>query len=473
MTALVHVDAALTGSAVGVKMAVGAVNGPAPSLATIRAATLDAADPFRAEGLAELEPGDFVWVGALAYDAAGTESPPAYLQVWGPPAPDAGGGAVAVDLEGAEILATATRIDFRASLSATGLTGTDQGGGAARVTVPVFPAYPSDAGTVPYALGILGGERAWRVLINVTPGTDNPYAPPPSPHGAHSYWRVYVPANRTQNGIWSVGEVQFRAAAGGPDQATGGTASAFSAASPAGNAFDDDAATPSASTDATRGQAQWVRYAFAAPVEVAQVYLAARNDIYGPDEGAGALEVQYSDNGTTWATAWAVSPVPVWAAGEARTFTDPAVSGVTPPAGSPTGHAYWRVYAVSTWNGYASASEVEFRATSGGADQAVNGHPFAAARQGDNVARLAFDNDDNTFWAMNPATHKWIAYHFPSPVDVTELRYRARGDVYGGPEAPSELRVEYSDDGATWSTHWTVSGIPGWTNGESRVFTKP
>jgi hypothetical protein len=79
-TGVPDITALLSGSAVAVKLAVGAVDGGPPSATDVRAATADTVDPYGATFPA-LDPGESVVVGAFAYDVADTESPMALLTV--------------------------------------------------------------------------------------------------------------------------------------------------------------------------------------------------------------------------------------------------------------------------------------------------------------------------------------------------------------------------------------------------------
>lgn len=144
-----------------------------------------------------------------------------------------------------------------------------------------------------------------------------------SKHGSHAHWRLFL-MNPGDTAV-SVAEAQFRATPGGADQATGGTASASSTFSgfPASNAFDNDTGTlwNNSASGANRRWA-WLRYQFAAPVEVAEVALTMRNDGFiatAPQHFA----VQYSDDGTVWTTAWMVLGETGWSLGETRVYTDP------------------------------------------------------------------------------------------------------------------------------------------------------
>lgn len=141
-------------------------------------------------------------------------------------------------------------------------------------------------------------------------------------------------------------------------------------------------------------------------------------------------------------------------------------------------HTYWRLL-ITAHNGSAynvsSGSEVQFRATPGGADQSVGGTPFGT--EGSDVNFLppkAFDNNYSTSWGTYPTqipVH--IGYQFVEPVEVTEIAYAARHDSFGPSEAMKDGEVQWSDDGVTWTTEWAITGQTGWAASEERIFTKP
>jgi hypothetical protein len=128
----------------------------------------------------------------------------------------------------------------------------------------------------------------------VKPGSEQSYAG--SPHGAHAYWR-FVSLRADNDDAVALAAMQFRAAPGGADQATGGTPTASSSwdgiLAP-DKAFDDNAATLwSAANNSNWG---WLRYQFAAPVEIGEVAIIARSDV-APDTSPGEFAIQSSDDG--------------------------------------------------------------------------------------------------------------------------------------------------------------------------------
>ncbi|WP_332773883.1 hypothetical protein [Phenylobacterium sp.] len=138
-----------------------------------------------------------------------------------------------------------------------------------------------------------------------------------------------------------------------------------------------------------------------------------------------------------------------------QTTADPQPPG--PPI-STTAHAYWRLRMLSNVNqptstGAIKVSEIEFRATVGGADQATGGSGIESGNNGNGVAN-AFDNSNSTYWnaALTPQVHdSWVGYQFAAPVAVNQLVVRVESDGL-----PRDFVVESSDDGTTWAVEWYV-----------------
>lgn len=121
-------------------------------------------------------------------------------------------------------------------------------------------------------------------------------------------------------GAGSCAELEFRAAIGGPDQATGGTPSAsstYGASYSADKAFDGNAATLWSGIDGVL-PAEWLQYEFPTPVDVKEVVFTARNDgSANQSPRTGRLEV--SLDGMAWLTVAEFS-VDAWSAGETKTL---------------------------------------------------------------------------------------------------------------------------------------------------------
>ena len=141
-------------------------------------------------------------------------------------------------------------------------------------------------------------------------------------------------------------------------------------------------------------------------------------------------------------------------------------------------HSYWKLSISAVQSGaYVSIAKIEFRATPGGADQAVGGTAFSSSDYNPSyVAANAFNGNPGDEWANGigaPFPHE-IGYHFPSPVAVGELAVLSTDAAYGGPnERPKDWAVLWSDDGVTYTVERTVTAQTGWGDSELRLYAVP
>lgn len=125
------------------------------------------------------------------------------------------------------------------------------------------------------------------------------------------------------------------------------------------------------------------------------------------------------------------------------------------------------------YNG-ASLSELEFRATSGGADLATGGSVLFGSVGNNGSAAAAFDDARNAlYWSSEPTgitnNTAWIGYNMGTPVKPQELDITARQ----GAEAVqmgSEFYLEGSNDSINWVPVQFYYNVPAFTAGEQRQF---
>jgi hypothetical protein len=143
------------------------------------------------------------------------------------------------------------------------------------------------------------------------------------PDGPHAYWRVLVTAVNGGGTFGAeVSEIQFRATVGGASLTSGGTAIAGSTGSgSAANAFDGASTYWDSASGSIAGGTSWIGYHFATPVQVAEVFV-EENGPGVTSLGPTAGTVQYSDDGSTWHDAWALTFVN-WFTLNPQTFADP------------------------------------------------------------------------------------------------------------------------------------------------------
>ncbi len=133
------------------------------------------------------------------------------------------------------------------------------------------------------------------------------------------------------------------------------------------------------------------------------------------------------------------------------------------PAWSAT-HAYWRIYWANFAGGGSGIQTCNFYDSSGvllntGGTATDSGH-YLSDPSVDGAK--AFDNDETTFWTQPATGAQWIAYQFTGPVTPVTVRMSPRDQ--GGPfpipdYGPFDL--QYSDDGAAWTTSRTLSPLFG------------
>lgn len=155
-------------------------------------------------------------------------------------------------------------------------------------------------------------------------------------------------------------------------------------------------------------------------------------------------------------------------------------------------HRAWRVY-VDRSNGQniVGLSELQFRATAGGADW-TGGVGQAIASASLNTSLLppnAFDGTGSEWISPGASTNNvnhWIGWDLgANPAnwqDLAELVMTSRTtDPTNGPgQMVRDCRIEWTDDppsvpgtAARWTRDWAVGPTTGWTLSETRTYTRP
>ena len=86
----------------------------------------------------------------------------------------------------------------------------------------------------------------------------------------------------------------------------------------------------------------------------------------------------------------------------------------------------------------------------------------------DHAALYAFDGNSNTRWASGGGVPSWIQIQFPTEVVCNAYQITSRNDGYYN-QAPREFRLEGSNDGTTWRTLDTQTGIV-FNQNETKLF---
>lgn len=295
------------------------------------------------------------------------------------------------------------------------------------------------------------------------------FSRPLSPPG-YRYYRLRILANGGRNTV-NIAELQLRGTQGGPNLAVSGTAIASSEFEtdvptyfPAANAFDRDTATywsshvvggrrtgsatnPGASSSPEFGPAYTADHAFDGRPETYWSNTAGGAGWLGFSPGGGSVgyapdryaitarsdagdgaprdwALEYSDDGTTWDIAHAVSGETGWGNGERRGFAFSSVGS----------HTSWRIRVIGN-NGRSTL----------------------------NIAELEFIGYT---WGTI-----WLQYDFGVGVtqQVVEYAIAARSDAGDG--APRDWELEASNDLITWTPIDSRTDEADWAPGETRTYT--
>lgn len=138
-------------------------------------------------------------------------------------------------------------------------------------------------------------------------------------------------------------------------------------------------------------------------------------------------------------------------------------------AGSDDAHRYWRLNATASPNDFFNASEIEFRASAGGADQCDGGTAMASSSVFGTPAG-AFDNSTGKWTSYNPLP-QWVRYQFPSPVSVRQVSLTCATHFLNAPLAsPTAFDLQWSDDGAAWTTLQSFTATWSGASPETKLF---
>ena len=99
-----------------------------------------------------------------------------------------------------------------------------------------------------------------------------------------------------------------------------------------------------------------------------------------------------------------------------------------------------------------------------------DGYIVSAESQYNNehAAVYAFDGNSNTRWSSGGSAPSWLLIQFPTEVVCNAYQITSRNDSYYN-QAPREFRLEGSNDGTTWRTLDTQTGIV-FSQNETKLF---
>lgn len=284
--------------------------------------------------------------------------------------------------------------------------------------------------------------------------------------GVHEFWRVNMTEGQNTGQVRVVAELEMAEVEDGPDLCSGGTPiGSHGSALDKSYAFDGDQNTDWSSGGSATG---WIGYQFNTPVDLAQIRLAGGGML---QNGLRFGTVDYSDDGTTWTTAWnIVMNYPI-----ANVFQE-SPQKIGPDYGDK--YRVWRLFVIDNNNPgqVIVVGDVEFRETSGGPDlvdetqMTINSEGNAEGRWIANYSGggACFNADQTDYWTGNSGVTDWVGWVFPDPVIVTEVAITGP-DVDGllGHQ-PRNMTLDYWD-GTAWVTKYTFAEETGWTRNETRV----
>lgn len=293
----------------------------------------------------------------------------------------------------------------------------------------------------------------------------------------HRYWGVRPTANSGNATYVGIGNIEMATSVFGAAMAmTSGNVFAtthFSGFGPEQAITDDSVASHNHwSASKTGGNPIWW-YDFGSGIIIKRVSITGPSTTTSWSESVSAFDIVYSDDASTWTTSWSDTLTTAAGTSDAREFThsfDPSAS--LTHSGSPwDSHTYWKVS--GHYKTYEAFGELEFRATTGGSNQASGGTPTATSEYNPSYSPdKAFDGNTATEWCSSGASDgEWITYEFSAAVLVGEIAGTA--STVSPADTAEHMFVYFSDDGTNWTRAWKTADVPSWTGGQTIAFTDP
>lgn len=286
---------------------------------------------------------------------------------------------------------------------------------------------------------------------------------------AHRYWRLRILTIAGATSYACVNEFQMRETVSGSDVTGSGTAIASSelGGNVAANAFDNNNTTYWESTSTawvSDYREFWIGYDFGSGNDKNIEEIVVRSTAFATEAPSqGVLE--YSDDGSTWYGKHRI---------KFGDFTaTPEQTVATPQQNTTDGRRYWRILISASYRAnFSNLSEIEFRATIGGANFAYGCRVRSISNQGgDGTQYRINDGDTATFWENTSSSGPWwVSFDLgPNMVDKC-AQVMLRGGLYND-ENPQDFKIQYSDDNSTWVDSLSVTGEPVWSSGEVRTYS--
>lgn len=138
-------------------------------------------------------------------------------------------------------------------------------------------------------------------------------------------------------------------------------------------------------------------------------------------------------------------------------------------------YRYWRIY-IQANNAPGSAiqfTEVELRATAGGADLTTTGTPVTASSSYPGTeyqpTNLVNGNTSNTSgWASNViSTNQWVRFDMGSAASIAQVAIHPHGSVSLNPK---DFIIQGSNDGSTFTDVKSFAGVTSWAANTWKAF---
>jgi hypothetical protein len=146
-------------------------------------------------------------------------------------------------------------------------------------------------------------------------------------------------------------------------------------------------------------------------------------------------------------------------------------------SGPDTSHRYWRIYSyASNDSSFTQICEIKFRTVPGGPDINLSGvvATVDSTPQAGSASQM-IDGNSGTFCQLNGEFNHWFMFDFGVANEKTIKEVLINGAVGAAARSPYWFDVQYSDNGTTWTTSWTVfMNSSSYTNTSTFVtFTRP
>ena len=277
---------------------------------------------------------------------------------------------------------------------------------------------------------------------------------------AYRYWRIYITATQasTTSDYAEISELEMFTSVGGADVTTGGTpiASSSFGGSVAANAFDGIKTSGSVWTSGNTTFPHWLGYDFGAGN--GKVIVAVGISIMGSSRAPRDFQIEGSHDGVTWYSVnWNVSYQIDWAGYQTRTYYKPLAHTEA--------KRKWRINVTSPVQAgnYAQIAELTFKVN--GVSPQMRGFVMGL---GSAWPSYAFDGSTSgTNWiSANTTMPHWIGYDYGTYTPVNSVTITATD----ANRAPKDFDIQYSNDGTTWTTAWSIAGVSDWSTTTKTFF---